>query len=118
MAMPVADSPSREALDGLSTVLGGWSGGTFASTLLTIADFSPLSRGLDTLFAISDAEGFIPHPDRRYARRQPALSGPPWDTGRKPPEGKPALFTTARKCKSGARLGARARSPEHRMPRL
>ena len=30
---------------GLSTVLGGWSGGTFASTLLTIADFSSLSRG-------------------------------------------------------------------------
>ena len=65
MAMPVADSPSLGALDGLSTVLGGWSGGTFASTLLTIPDFSSLSRGLDTLFGISDADGFIPHPDRR-----------------------------------------------------
>jgi hypothetical protein len=63
--MPVADSPSLGALDGLSTVLGGWSGGTFASTLFTLADFSSLSRGLDTLFAISDADGLIPHPDRR-----------------------------------------------------
>ncbi len=65
MAMPVADSPSREALDGLSTVLGGWSGGTFTSTLLTIADFSPLSRGSDAFCAISDTDGFGPHPDRR-----------------------------------------------------
>ncbi len=84
MAMPVADSPSLEALDGLSTVLGGWSGGTFASTLLTIADFSPLSRGLDALCAISDTTGLIPHPDRRDARRQPALSRPLWEMVRKP----------------------------------
>jgi hypothetical protein len=83
--MPVADSPSREALDGLSTVLGGCSGGTFASTLLTIADFSPLSRGLHFLYAISNARGWMDCPVSRSARRQPALSRPLWEMGRKPP---------------------------------
>lgn len=109
MARPVADSPSREALDGLSTVLGGWSGGTFTSTLLTIADFSPLSRGLDAWCANSDTDGRIPHPERRYARRQPALSGPPWETERKRAGVQPALLTALRNCKSGARLEARER---------
>src|SRR6202012_1815450 len=89
-----------------STVLGGWSGATFTSTLLTIADFSPLSRGFDAPCAISDAEGRNPHPDRRSARRQPALSGPPWDTERKATGVQPSRLTTRRNCKSGARLEA------------
>jgi hypothetical protein len=50
-ARQMADSPRREVVDsGLSTLLGGWSGGTFISTYLKIADFCRLSRVLSDFF--------------------------------------------------------------------
>jgi hypothetical protein len=84
-AVPVADSPSPETLDGLSTVLGGCSGGTFASTHLTIADFSPMSRGIEPPLTTAGVPILASWPERRYARRQPALSLPVWEMARKLP---------------------------------
>ena len=71
----VPTDPSERRLEaGLSGVLGGCSGGTLASTQLSLADFSTLSRGNRSAGAAGRAagSGCDPKPRRRSARRHPA----------------------------------------------
>jgi hypothetical protein len=117
--MPVADSPSPETLDGLSTVLGGCSGGTLASTLLTIADFSPMSRGSAPSRVPAGRLSATLVPARRYARRQPALRRPVCDMARNSPGAKTAPLMPEAQCKSGTNSGgavAERRDPAYRTP--
>src|SRR4051812_40262308 len=96
-AEPMADSPSERYLKaGLSGVLGGWSGGTLTSTLLSVPDFSLLSRGETAVFFPSC--GCRP-PRRRSARRHPATR-PLRATERKPPGTETTPLTSIGRCNS------------------
>src|SRR4051812_3969114 len=86
--VPVADNPSERDLEaGLSGVLGGWSGGTFASTALSVADFSPLSRGSSASRDRSRASRTAP---RRRSPPRPPATRPLRGVQRKPPGAKTA----------------------------
>jgi hypothetical protein len=105
----MADSPGERSLKaGLSEILGGWSGGTLASTSLSLADFSRLSRGRTIQVFVSPGCG--PGPRRRSARRHPAPKAPwaTWAMAREPPGAKTAPLTTESQCNSGTSSGAAA----------
>src|SRR3978361_2005187 len=105
-----SDRPGGRMLRaGLSGVLGGWSGGTLASTRLSLADFSPLSRGSRIAVAASreTASGWDPKPRRRSARRPPAPTGGR-AMERNPPGAKTAPLTAMESCNSETRSDAEA----------